>query len=67
MTTIETLGLSVSLLVNAGLIVWNLFLAARVRELETAVDDAQLAAHDAKARAIVAARMADITHLEVRP
>lgn len=67
MTTIETLGLSVALLVNAGLIVWNLFLSARVRELETAVDDVHLTAHDAKARAIVAARMADITHLEVRP
>ena len=65
MTTVQVLGLSASLLVNALLIVWCMYHARRITDIERDTDDATRMAVDAVQRAIIAQRLA--ANKEVRP
>lgn len=65
MTTLQTLGLSVSLLVNAMLIVWCMYHARRIRTAEQVADDAQRDAWDALQRAVIAQRLINARREEI--
>lgn len=65
MTTIETLGLSVSLLVNAMLIVWCMYNARQSKRAIRIADDAQRDAWDAMQRAVIAQRLVNARRVEI--
>lgn len=65
MTTIQTLGLSVSLLVNAMLIVWCMYNARRSKLAIRIADDAQRDAWDAMQRAVIAQRLVNARREEI--
>lgn len=65
MTTIQTLGLSVSLLVNAMLIVWCMYNARRSERAIRIADDAQRDAWDAMQRAVIAQRLVNARREEI--